>query len=237
MFQTWPTRNSDVVATIASQFADGRGPPLAEGRRSMVGFEASEPVDAMGERKGVIAPERIHYLSSEIASTMVSDYHAANTEPSPRNLRSNEMEDASVSTSKPPPTTPRTQKLPRPSQDHLCPDRRDLGGHGRSQGDARQRSQLPRNIASAEYTYSRAWQAQGQDHDRIAGPLEHFRVALPKTQDDGEQRLHHEGERTVANECYIFTACSRSSAIRVVGSPFDEGDIRAHQPPLPLPQP
>ena len=44
----------------------------------MVGFEASEPVDAMGERKGVIPPERIHYLS-EIAAT-VRDYHAANTE-------------------------------------------------------------------------------------------------------------------------------------------------------------
>ena len=32
----------------------------------------------MGERKGVIPPERIHYLS-EIAAT-VQDYHAANTE-------------------------------------------------------------------------------------------------------------------------------------------------------------
>ena len=42
----------------------------------MVGFEASEPMGVIGERKGVIPPERVHYLS-EIAS-IVREYHEAN---------------------------------------------------------------------------------------------------------------------------------------------------------------
>ncbi|MBL6893347.1 MAG: cobalamin-dependent protein, partial [Candidatus Poseidonia sp.] len=67
-----------IVATIASQFADGGVDRLWQKVAGLVGFEASEPVDAMGERKGVIPPERVHYLS-EIAST-VRDYHHANTE-------------------------------------------------------------------------------------------------------------------------------------------------------------
>ena len=67
-----------IVATIASQFADGGVDRLWQKVAGLVGFEASEPVDAMGERKGVIPAERVHYLS-EIAST-VRDYHHANTE-------------------------------------------------------------------------------------------------------------------------------------------------------------
>ena len=43
---------------------------------AMVGFEAQQPMDEMGARKGVIPPERISYLS-EIAAT-VRDYHAEN---------------------------------------------------------------------------------------------------------------------------------------------------------------
>ena len=66
-----------VVATIASQFADGGVDRLWQKVAAMVGFEASEPLDD-GERKGVIPPERIHYLS-EIAAT-ARNYHAANDE-------------------------------------------------------------------------------------------------------------------------------------------------------------
>ena len=66
-----------VVATIASQFADGGVDRLWQKVAAMVGFEASEPLDD-GERKGVIPPERIHYLS-EIAAT-ARTYHAANDE-------------------------------------------------------------------------------------------------------------------------------------------------------------
>ena len=63
-----------VVATIASQFADGGVDRLWCKLSDIVGFEASEPVDEMGTRKGVIPPERIYYLS-EIAAT-VREYHA-----------------------------------------------------------------------------------------------------------------------------------------------------------------
>ncbi|NCG43197.1 MAG: methylmalonyl-CoA mutase, partial [Euryarchaeota archaeon] len=65
-----------VVATIASQFADGGVDRLWIKLAEMVGFNASKPVDEMGVRKGVIPPERIYYLS-EIATT-VRDYHALN---------------------------------------------------------------------------------------------------------------------------------------------------------------
>ena len=58
-----------VVATIASQFADGGVDRLWVKLAAMVGFEASEPIDEMGARKGVIPPERISYLS-EIAATV-----------------------------------------------------------------------------------------------------------------------------------------------------------------------
>ena len=63
-----------VVATIASQFADGGVDRLWSKLAKMVNFNASEPVDEMGVRKGVIPSERIYYLS-EIATT-VRDYHA-----------------------------------------------------------------------------------------------------------------------------------------------------------------
>ena len=67
-----------VVATIASQFADGGVDRLWGKVAKLVGFEASLPTDEMGERKGVIPAERVHYLS-EIAAT-VRDYHHANDE-------------------------------------------------------------------------------------------------------------------------------------------------------------
>ena len=67
-----------VVATIASQFADGGVDRLWQKVAALVGFEATKPMDEMGQRKGVIPAERIHYLS-EIAAT-VRDYHHANEE-------------------------------------------------------------------------------------------------------------------------------------------------------------
>ena len=66
-----------VVATIASQFADGGVDRLWVKLAEMVGFEASEPIDEMGARKGVIPAERISYLS-EIAAK-VREYHAQNS--------------------------------------------------------------------------------------------------------------------------------------------------------------
>jgi len=67
-----------VVATIASQFADPGVDVLWQKLAGMVGFNASEPIGNIGERKGVIPPERVHYLS-EIAAT-VREYHQTNSE-------------------------------------------------------------------------------------------------------------------------------------------------------------
>jgi len=66
-----------VVATIASQFADPGVDALWQKLSSMVGFEARAPMEIVGERKGVIPPERVHYLS-DIAST-IRTYHEENT--------------------------------------------------------------------------------------------------------------------------------------------------------------
>ena len=52
-----------VVATIASQFADPGVDVLWQKLAGMVGFNASDPIGNIGERKGVIPPERVHYLS------------------------------------------------------------------------------------------------------------------------------------------------------------------------------
>ena len=66
-----------VVATIASQFADPGVDALWQKLSSMVGFEARAPMELVGERKGVIPPERVHYLS-DIAAT-IRIYHEENT--------------------------------------------------------------------------------------------------------------------------------------------------------------
>ena len=66
-----------VVATIASQFADPGVDALWQKLSAMVGFEARAPMELVGERKGVIPPERVHYLS-DIAAT-IRTYHEENT--------------------------------------------------------------------------------------------------------------------------------------------------------------
>ena len=66
-----------VVATIASQFADPGVDALWQKLSAMVGFEARAPMEIVGERKGVIPPERVHYLS-DIAAT-IRTYHEENT--------------------------------------------------------------------------------------------------------------------------------------------------------------
>ena len=66
-----------VVATIASQFADPGVDALWQKLSAMVGFEARAPLEIVGERKGVIPPERVHYLS-DIAAT-IRTYHEENT--------------------------------------------------------------------------------------------------------------------------------------------------------------
>ena len=67
-----------IVATIASQFADPGVDALWQKLSPLVGFESRAPMEILGERKGVIPPERVHYLS-DISAT-IRDYHEANSE-------------------------------------------------------------------------------------------------------------------------------------------------------------
>ena len=67
-----------VVATIASQFADPGVDALWQKLSPLVGFESRAPMEILGERKGVIPPERVHYLS-DISAT-IRDYHQGNSE-------------------------------------------------------------------------------------------------------------------------------------------------------------
>ena len=67
-----------VVATIASQFADPGVDALWQKLSPLVGFESRAPMEILGERKGVIPPERVHYLS-DISAT-IRDYHQSNSE-------------------------------------------------------------------------------------------------------------------------------------------------------------
>ena len=66
-----------VVATIASQFADPGVDSLWQKLSPLVGFEARAPMELVGERKGVIPPERVHYLSDIAAPIRPS--HEENT--------------------------------------------------------------------------------------------------------------------------------------------------------------
>tara|TARA_B100000683_G_scaffold164694_1_gene158597 strand:- start:2447 stop:5758 length:3312 start_codon:yes stop_codon:yes gene_type:complete len=65
-----------VVATIASQFADPGVDLLWEKLATKVGFHASTSSKSSSQKKGVIPPERVHYLA-EIASS-IRDYHQEN---------------------------------------------------------------------------------------------------------------------------------------------------------------
>ena len=87
-------KNYSVVATIASQFADPGVDVLWQKLAGMVGSIYSELIGNIGERKGVIPPERVHYLS-EIAST-VREYHAANSEMSEKLRLVQHLETAKV---------------------------------------------------------------------------------------------------------------------------------------------
>ena len=165
-----------VVATIASQFADGGVDRLWQKVAGMVGFEASEPLDD-GERKGVIPPERIHYLS-EISAT-VRDYHAANDEVAQKLRLVQHLETAAA----------------HASERGSTAVAEDLGEQITSLleevGEAREAlagfRALAEEYASGEYTYhvrgkpfKVATTTESLAHSNIP------RVALPKTADDGE---------------------------------------------------
>ena len=165
-----------VVATIASQFADGGVDRLWQKVAAMVGFKASEPLDT-GEGKGVIPPERIHYLS-EISAT-VRDYHVANEEVAQRLRLVQHLETAAAHAAK------------RGSSAVA----EDLGEQIavllEEVGDAREAlagfRSLAEEYASGEFTYhvrGKPFKVQTTTESLAHSNIP--RVALPKTADDGE---------------------------------------------------
>ena len=166
-----------VVATIASQFADGGVDRLWQKVAAMVGFEASEPVDAMGERKGVIPPERIHYLS-EIAAH-VRDYHAANTEVAEKLRLCQHLETAAANAEE------------RGSKATAEDVRAQIGEIMEGMEEAKEAlvnfRALAEEYASGEYTYhvrGKPFKVQTTTESLAHSNIP--RVALPKTKDDGE---------------------------------------------------
>ena len=166
-----------VVATIASQFADGGVDRLWQKVAAMVGFEASEPVDAMGERKGVIPPERIHYLS-EIAST-VRDYHAANTEVAEKLRLCQHLETAAGHAEE--------RGAKATAGDLRAQIGEIMEGMDEAKATLANFRQLAEEYASGEYTYhvrGKPFKVQTTTESLAHSNIP--RVALPKTQDDGE---------------------------------------------------
>ena len=166
-----------VVATIASQFADGGVDRLWQKVAAMVGFEASEPVDAMGERKGVIPPERIHYLS-EIAST-VRDYHAANTEVAEKLRLCQHLETAAGHAEE--------RGAKATAKDLRAQIGEIMEGMDEAKDVLANFRQLAEEYASGEYTYhvrGKPFKVQTTTESLAHSNIP--RVALPKTQDDGE---------------------------------------------------
>ena len=165
-----------VVATIASQFADGGVDRLWQKVAGLVGFEASEPVDAMGERKGVIPPERVHYLS-EIAST-VRDYHQANTEVAEKLRLCQHLETAAANAEE--------RGVKATATDLRAQIDEIMEAVEEAKTSLATFRQLAEEYASGEYTYH----VRGKPFkvETTTQSLAHSdipRVALPKTKDDG----------------------------------------------------
>ncbi|RJU88582.1 MAG: methylmalonyl-CoA mutase, partial [Candidatus Poseidoniales archaeon] len=165
-----------VVATIASQFADGGVDRLWQKVAAMVGFEASEPLDS-GEGKGVIPPERIHYLS-EISAT-VRDYHMANEEVAQRLRLVQHLETAATHAAE-----RGSSVVAEDLSDQIATLLEEVGDAREALAGFRS---LAEEYASGEFTYH----VRGKPF-KVATTTESLahsaipRVALPKTADDGE---------------------------------------------------
>ena len=161
-----------VVATIASQFADPGVDVLWQKLASMVGFEASQPLGVIGERKGVIPPERVHYLS-EIAAA-IREYHAKNSEIAQKLRLVQHLETAAKEV---PSTASEIETQIVDVKEEIAVAKSEVDGF----------RELAKQYASGEYTYH----VRGKPFtvSTVTESLSHQmipRVALPTFVDDGE---------------------------------------------------
>jgi methylmalonyl-CoA mutase len=161
-----------VVATIASQFADPGVDFLWQKLADEIGFNASEPFGQVGVRKGVIPPERVHYLA-EIASC-IRAYHT-NHEDVAQKLRRIQHLETSAS------LVPESKEILYPLRDELMDE---VGEQADSLDEYRE---LAKAYNSGEYTYfvrgksfSVSTKSESLSHQMIP------KVALPHIEDDGQ---------------------------------------------------
>ena len=184
-----------VVATIASQFADGGVDRLWGKVAKLVGFEASLPTDEMGERKGVIPAERVHYLS-EIAAT-VRDYHQANDEISQKLRLCQHLETAANNASE-----RGSKAVAKDLQEQIDELLEEVGEARNALAEFRQ---LAEEYSSGEYTYhvrGKPFTVQTTTESLAHSNIP--RVALPTFADDGE--LHAWMMRENAPGHFPYTA-------------------------------
>ena len=161
-----------VVATIASQFADPGVDVLWLKLAAIVGFEASQPLGVIGDRKGVIPPERVHYLS-EIAAA-IREYHAKNSEIAQKLRLVQHLETAAKEV---PSTASEIEAQIVDVKEEIAVAKSEVDGF----------RELAQQYASGEYTYH----VRGKPFtvSTVTESLSHQmipRVALPTFVDDGE---------------------------------------------------
>ena len=161
-----------VVATIASQFADPGIDVLWKKVANVVGANYSEPLGQIGVGKGVIPPERVHYLSE--ISSVVREYHAQNGSVAEKLRTMQHLETAG-------------KELPSIKSEveaHLAELRIEIAEASQVVSDFRD---LAEQYSSGEFTYY----VRGKPFtvSTVTESLSHQmipRVALPKYTDDGD---------------------------------------------------
>ena len=161
-----------VVATIASQFADPGVDILWQKLADEIGFNAAEPLGEVGVRKGVIPPERVHYLA-EIASC-VRTYHSNHEDIAQKLRRIQHLESSAT-------LVPESKEVLYPLRDELM---EEVGEEADSLDEYRE---LAKAYNSGEYTYfvrgksfSVNTKSESLSHQMIP------KVALPTIEDDGQ---------------------------------------------------
>ena len=161
-----------VVATIASQFADPGVDILWQKLADEIGFNAAEPLGEVGVRKGVIPPERVHYLA-EIASC-VRTYHSNHEDIAQKLRRIQHLESSAT-------LVPESKEVLYPLRDELM---EEVGEEADSLDEYRE---LAKAYNSGEYTYfvrgksfSVNTKSESLSHQMIP------KVALPNIEDDGQ---------------------------------------------------
>ena len=161
-----------VVATIASQFADPGVDILWQKLADEIGFDAAEPLGEVGVRKGVIPPERVHYLA-EIASC-VRTYHSNHEDIAQKLRRIQHLESSAT-------LVPESKEVLYPLRDELM---EEVGEEADSLDEYRE---LAKAYNSGEYTYfvrgksfSVNTKSESLSHQMIP------KVALPNIEDDGQ---------------------------------------------------